>query len=304
MKKQFYIILCLVIYVSCSSRDVYMWEHTDYLCPSWISSDRILIIEHYEYMRIAEDGWGNVVEYEILSHKLTMCEIDLSGNIVKKSSIIEENNAPMNYSVNNTSVAGDYIFIGMRISHEVDCFEMFRINRDNTGLVNLGLGYKPEPSNEGSRIVYNKFSIENYNWKNHGLWIKNVDGSGDVCLVDSVTYGAWGPDNLIAYCWYDTLFIIDTSGTIRHSWYAGEGAHHPDWSSSPDTVLVSTGSNPRLVAIADGSNFVLPLNLGWDVCWSPDGSRFIFRAFDWVDMKTYHYVINRDGSDKIRLHWD
>ena len=304
IKKQLAIVICLAVYLSCPSREVYFWERIEYSCPSWISSERIVIVRLYQDNKITEDAWGNIAAWEILSQQIALCEVDLSGSIVRRDTITEQEHASMNFSVNNTSAAVGYVFMGMRISDDMNSFEMFRMNRDNNELLDLGLGYYPEASTDGRKIVYNKFTIENQSWMNNGLWIKNVDGSGDaICLADSVRYGAMGPDDLIAYCWCDTLYVVDTTGTIQYKWYAGPDAGRPSWSSSPDTVLVSTTGKPRLVVLASGDYFELPVHMGYDVRWSPDGSRFTYRTYGY-DAGWDYYLIDRDGSNKILLNWE
>jgi len=228
-----------------------------------------------------------------------MCEVNLSGDIVTRNIIDEGNNTPFALSVNNAAVSGDFLFISMRLSPDDICYEIFRIDRNSLELINLGNGQYPDPSCDGRKIVYNAVSVENTTWENHGLWMKNVDGSGSaICLADSVDYGAWSSDNLIAYCWYDTLFVVDTVGALHYKWYAGPNAYRPDWSLSPDTVLISTDATPRLVALNDGSLYDIPLNLGYHIRWSPDGNKFIYKEYD------YWCLINRDGSNRIVLDWN
>lgn len=294
MKKQFFIIFCLVLSMSCSY-ETYELEISSYDHPSWISSDLIAIIECYKHTRFTRDAWGNVVEKEFLLQRIAWYEVDLSGNIVKKTTLVEDEHTSVPFSCYNTSAAGDHIFADLSITDEISFYEMFRINRNNNELMNLGSGCNSETSTDGLKIVYDKMA-----GPEDELWMKNVDGSGNaICLADSVDYGAWGPDNLIAYCWHDTLFVVDTTGTIQYKWYAGARAYRPDWSSSPDTVLISTDAAPRLIALANGSSYDLPLNLGSHIRWSPDGTRFMYR-----ETSNYWCLIDRDGSNRVVLNWD
>jgi hypothetical protein len=157
------------------------------------------------------------------------------------------------------------------------------MKRDGTGLKNLGEGSYPDLSPDGKKIVYQK--------PNQGLWIKNIDGSGDRQIVadGKAQQPAWCSGGVkIAYIRSDSLgiWVVDTLGNLIFSW-KGDSIVKPggpggvDWGPSDSNAIIAECGkiSPEyqdgfIVLYIDSLHYFFTPLKACVYRWSPDGKHF------------------------------
>jgi len=260
-----------MVLVSCNKR--WQEEGLYYRAPNWTSDGKIVFMRDHYIQKFEQDPfWGGT--RQIGGHQeIFVCEIDVDGsNFREVCKIVDEDfERGWNHTPISTSSAGDYIVISKEDWTKGEHYtEMFIMKRDGTGLKNLGEGSYPDLSPDGKKIVYQK--------PNQGLWIKNIDGSGDRQIVSEGSYPAWAPSiNKIAFAG-EQLYVVDTNGTILNALGTWKGI--PDWTSSDTSKIIGYipgKGNGLIITIETGAVDTLFIKTGDGAGfkWSPDGSRVI-----------------------------
>lgn len=294
MRKIFIVFIGLLLFfVGCYRIEEY--EIVRYKAPNWTSDGRIVFVEDYNFVRDKHSPTG--IEGNIKGGKeiLTLCEIDRDGkNLRQIVKLAESPDYAYSLGITNTSSAGDLVAIAMR-TVDSDHDEVFVVKRDGTELKNLGEGSYPDLSPDGKSIVYQK--------PNQGLWIMNIDGSGDRQIVGAGTQPAWSPDGwriaytTIANAQTGGLIISDSSGNelIDFSNYGyGLGFNTVDW-APPDSNAIITAyyGEAHIIYLGDSlQNRVVQNAEGYGWGWCPNG--------EWLCSQTSQgiLVIKFDGSSK------
>jgi hypothetical protein len=289
-----------MVLVSCNKR--WQEEGLYYRAPNWTSDGKIVFMRDHYIQKFEQDPfWGGT--RQIGGHQeIFVCEIDVDGsNFREVCKIVDEDfERGWNHIPISTSSAGDYIVISKEDWTKGEHYtEMFIMKRDGTGLKNLGEGSYPDLSPDGKKIVYQK--------PNQGLWIKNIDGSGDRQIVadENAMQPAWSPDNYrIAYVKFqqELLIVIDTIGQSLITIVPLEGGWYekPDWGPADSNAIISyvNGRGRGEICYLAGDSLISKQEKflsGSNWKWSPQGSCFIG-----YDSEGY-FVINRDGSNKWYL---
>jgi len=286
-----------VIFVGCVRIEEY--EIVRYKAPNWTSDGKIVFVEDYNFVRDKHTWTGTEGNIKGGKEILTLCEIDRDGKNLKQIvKLAESPDYAYSLGITSTSSAGEWVAIAMR-TVDSDYDEVFVVKRDGTGLKNLGEGSYPDLSPDGKKIVYQK--------PNQGLWIKNIDGSGDRQIVADANamQPAWSPDNYrIAYVKFqqESLIVIDTIGQSLITIVPLEGGWYekPDWGPADSNAIISyvNGRGRGEICYLAGDSLISKQEKflsGSNWKWSPQGSCFIG-----YDSEGY-FVINRDGSNKWYL---
>jgi len=289
-----------MVLVSCNKR--WQEEGLYYRAPNWTSDGKIVFMRDHYIQKFEQDPfWGGT--RQIGGHQeIFVCEIDVDGSNFREvcKVIDEEFDRGPNYEPASTSSWGDWIVVTIE-----DTFpqigphdgRMFVLKRDGSNLKEVGRGLYADISPDQKKFVYQKF--------NQGLWIKNIDGSGDrqIVIDTNATMPSWGTDNRrIAYGRY-YLTVIDTSGNFLIYNYKPEKA----WYGVPDcgpvdsnaVVVYQDGSrNGGTIVYFEGDTLVshvreLMSGYGWK--WSPDGSKLLAITTDGI------LVVDIDGTNKIYI---
>ncbi|MFA3781796.1 hypothetical protein ABRY23_01875 [Melioribacteraceae bacterium 4301-Me] len=87
---------------------------------------------------------------------------------------------------------------GLKIAFEVYGGNLYVMNSDGTGLIDLGKGYRPKWSPDSKRIVYMISEDDGYNYTSSDLYVINADGTNKIQLTktkDELEMDpSWSPD--------------------------------------------------------------------------------------------------------------
>ena len=217
--------------------------------------------------------------------------------------------SPARVTTDNTyNLSPDWSPDGTRLVYSVGN-RLVTSRRDGTDARTIAEGYDPAWSPSSASIAFAK---------DDGIWLVNVDGSGERRVVDGGGWSpTWSPDgNQLAFSrWtFDSLpevFVTDLAGGAPRKLAVGLD---PDW--SPDGQRIAYAAYDTVEfdfdlhsVRPDGTdNRTLSSNaaLEFEPAWSPDGTRIAFvRAQrdpddgDWVSSEVYS--IPSGGGAEARL---
>ena len=199
-----------------------------------------------------------------------------------------------------------------RYDSAVGYTKVFTMNADGTNVVDLGRGFDPVWSPDGTKIAYAKGDAET-----NDIWVMNADGSNKQQLTNNFqSYApAWSPDGTkIAFAsWHadgDHVYMINADGTnqqkLIHNAVGIIREYAPSW--SPDSLKVIFLGNKVVNGLsrydyyaADANNSgattqLTSVNALFDIApaaVSPDGSKLI------VEYAHAIQAFSLDGSGAI-----
>jgi Tol biopolymer transport system component len=300
MRKVLIRVFCLaLVFVGC----IRHWEEEVcvYTAPNWTSDGKIVFMRDHYIQKWTENTLLGAVNQAGCHQDIFVCEIDVDGRNFREVCKIAEGDFELGrqHFPISTSSAGDYIVISKEDWTKGEHYtEMFIMKRDGTGLKNLGEGSYPDLSPDGKKIVYQK--------PNQGLWIKNIDGTGDrQIVVDSnAAQPSWGPNGWkIAYtlippgAWAGGLIISDTAGNkliifFEHGY--GLGFNTVDWAPIDSNAIITQYNGKATIIYLEDSlrNRIVENAEGYNWGWSPNG--------EWLCSQTSQgiLIIKSDGSNK------
>jgi Tol biopolymer transport system component len=259
-----------------------------YKAPNWTDNGKIVFIKDYRHVRDKKTITGLIGDVAGSWEAYILCEIDKDGNnyteictlaVCKESAYL--------LRIDNTSSSGEWVSIGMVGGYGIEK-GVYVVKRDGSGLMRVSEGTYPDLSPNADRIVYQK--------ENEGIWIINMDGSGDHQIVSDTmaSYPAWSPSSNKIAISSEQLYIVNINGTILNTLGTWKGI--ADWSISDSSKIIGYipgRGNALIVSIETGEIDTLNIRTGdgTGFKWSPDGSYLIGYDGSW-------YVINIDGTNK------
>jgi dipeptidyl aminopeptidase/acylaminoacyl peptidase len=229
-------------------------------------------------------------------------------------------------SVTPTQSAGDSLMgvipaglLAFTSSHE-ELGDLYLIRTDGSGQArlfddNLSLSLSPAWSPDGSKLAF----VSNRDG-NFEIYTVNADGAQPTRLTDEPatdTDPSWSPDGkFIAFVsdrsGYKEVYVMDARGSNVNQLTRTQASNtHPTW--SPDSASIAFASNRdgywQIYRMnADGSEATNlsdnPASDEQEPAWSPDGKRIAFTSQKVETLVQEIYVMNPDGSGRVRLTGD
>jgi len=166
----------------------------------------------------------------------------------------------------------------------------------------------------GSRILYSTQEGARYNIYTAPA---QVDGASSLLITDGAQVGAPIRSSLLAFhstlpaeggiALFDVATAPDPDTRARRVTDAAEDARDAPPSWSPDASMIvysSTRSGvgrARIYVRSLNTGVEIDLGLGKDPVWEPGGSRILFNGFDERGENPGLYLMNVDGSNRLRL---
>lgn len=194
---------------------------------------------------------------------------------------------------------------------------MRMINPDGSDLTDLGPGYDPQISPDGTKILYAAVNVtETCPRRKLDIFVRNIDGTNVQDLTvnqDQVNCigrerGSWSSDGTkILFEANDQLYTMNADGTNVidlgiHGWYS---SWSPDGTKIAFISTNASGQGTIHTAYSDGSNVVdLGLQYVYSVpAWSPDSSKIAYYKYDYSTnpVKPSINVVNADGTNDTVL---
>ncbi len=186
------------------------------VAPNWTSDNKVVFVKQKRIWEVRHTVSGEMSYMKAESTWLYEVNVDGSGK--------EEKGLLFSIpkGINSLSSAGDWVVIGASKHGEI-----WVVRRDGSELIEVGEGFYPDFSPDGSKIVYEKgyvvVSDTGVNIIHQGIWVMNRDGSNNHPIWgDSINrMPAWSSDGGRIALERDEgrgdrdIWIIDTSGSNR-----------------------------------------------------------------------------------------
>lgn len=183
--------------------------------PHWAASDEKIVLHHRGMLEVFDSG--------VALPETGKTSADRPIYFVKGSTIgvarveagsLEVLNPFEGRQILNVVASPDQA----RVAFEVMGGNLYVINGDGTGLVDLGRGHRPQWSPDGRWVVYMRSQDDGYRYTASDLFAARADGTGRVQLTQTPDRlemnPSWSPDGrLIAYDAWDegVIYIVQVS---------------------------------------------------------------------------------------------
>ena len=212
--------------------------------------------------------------------------------------------------------------IGFSTSVDGGSYEVFSMNPDGTGAVNLShdpiSDLEPSWSADGARLLFTRGFYDNYE-----AWSMNADGSDQRNISNNPRPDinpAWSPDgkrivfstdrDAVSDFYSDfDIWFMNPDGTAQEQFTSNLGANvqdvHVGWSPDGRRIAfahgVLGGHRISTIDVATKATDVLTDGPGDETepSWSPDGTKIAFASTRTGSGDIY--VMNTDGSSLVRL---
>ncbi|MEO0129819.1 MAG: hypothetical protein ABIL02_06235 [candidate division WOR-3 bacterium] len=301
----------VLVFVGCQRVEV--WRRVAFWYPNWTPDGKIVcwqsnaLVKEWEYVFYPGNG------SEVIDWDWTIIEMNQDGSNMRQIVKIDKESGWIGPNFGEVtghpciSCAGDEIVFSLWnfTDWPSELIGIFVVNRDGRGLKKIvHKGTYPDLSPDGKKVVYEK--------PGEGIWIINVDGTGDHQITNDPrdAWPAWSPlGDKIAFAKTIETDIIDslTKRNIRvltlNLIDTAGGNYEIIWQDSTTLITEISGLDfswdgewihfgalgSRIVNINDHTQVQLPEGVGGK--FSPDGTMF-------VGQYNGIWTVKIDGTDK------